>query len=70
MADKKETDEKVVITKKDQDQLIDLLETYKQAILGHEERLQVLEQAVATIHTAIVGNRKLVVPRMDIPKGK
>lgn len=58
------TEDKVVISQKDLDTLTDLLETYKQAILGHEERIQVLEQAVATFHQV------LTKPKMVVPKGK
>ena len=59
-------DEKIVISQKDLDTLTDLLETYKTAILGHEERIQVLEAAVGTIHTALT-KPKMVVPS-EFPK--
>lgn len=63
--DTKETkDEKIVISQKELDMLTDLLETYKLAILGHEERIQVLEAAVATFHQV------LTKPKMVVPRGK
>ena len=64
MEDKKEA--KIVITQKDQDELIELLNTYKQAILGHEERIQVLEAAVHAMHLALT-QPKMVVPS-ELPK--
>lgn len=71
MEDTKQTKDKTVITKKDQDELVKLLETYKQAILGHEERLQALEAAVITMHQALTQNaKKKLVPYMTIPKEK
>lgn len=65
MADKNEA--KIVITQKDQDELIDLLNTFKQAILGHEERIQVLEAAVGAMHAALISKPKMVVPS-ELPK--
>lgn len=71
MEDTKQTkEEKIVITKKDQDELVELLQTYKTAILGHEDRIQALERAVITMHEALTqeAKKKLVVPKMTIPK--
>lgn len=48
-----------------------LLESYRDAILGHEERIAALEAAVALL---VVKGRKaakgmVATPRMDVPKG-
>jgi uncharacterized protein involved in exopolysaccharide biosynthesis len=62
---------KTVITQKDQDELVELLQTYRTAILGHEQRIEALEGAVVAISTALTKDaKKLIVPRMDIPKEK
>lgn len=61
----------VTISNKELGELEALLQTYKDAILGHEERIAALEAAVALV---IVKGRKAargaVAPaRMDVPKG-
>lgn len=61
----------VTIKESELDELEALLASYKDAILGHEERIAALETAVALL---VVKGRKaakgmVATPRMDIPKG-
>lgn len=61
----------VTIKESELEELEQLLTSYKDAILGHEERLAALEAAVALL---VVKGRKAakgaVAPvRMDVPKG-
>jgi hypothetical protein len=64
-------DKKVVIKESELNELAELLQTYKDAILGHEERIAALEAALALL---IVKGRKaargaITPARMDIPQG-
>ena len=64
-------DKLVTIKESELSELEALLGTYKEAILGHEERIAALEAAVALL---VVKGRKaakasVAPPRMDIPKG-